>query len=156
MCLSYVQTRGSVPIHWEESGASPFQLRITVTRPLEASLPAFTRHFEDLLETYSQVHAINLLSSKDQEAALTESYEQHLMLAGERGEAIRDRVALSNFDFHAQSRLGGIESVKDQLAQCVREVGEGFGATVVSVGKDGTGEVVIEQRGVFRTNCKGA
>ncbi|KAM0755638.1 hypothetical protein T439DRAFT_8341 [Meredithblackwellia eburnea MCA 4105] len=150
LVFSYVQIRGSVPLFWEEVGIQPFGLKITITRPIEASLPAFTRHFTDLIDTYSSLHIINLLSSKDQEAQLTDSYALHLDRAG-----LRDQVGLTAFDFHARSKLGGIESVRNQLSTVVGDVGETFGACVASVdgGEEGT-TVVMNQRGVFRTNCK--
>lgn len=138
----------------------PFGQKITVTRPLEASLPAFTRHFAELLETYDDVHIINLLSTKDQEALLTEAYELHLERSGFRKpkSAGGPGVGMTNFDFHARSKVGGIESVKNSLASIVGPIGEGFGACLASVeggrGEDGT-SLVVGQRGVFRTNCKG-
>ncbi|KAK4701408.1 synaptojanin, partial [Phenoliferia sp. Uapishka_3] len=151
MIISYVQVRGSVPLFWEEVGLQPFGLKITITRPLEASLPAFTRHFESLLDTYEHVHIVNLLSTKDQEAQLTDAYAAHLDKAGLKGE-----VGMTAFDFHARSKIGGIESVKSQLKNVVGSVGQGFGACIAAV--DGRGEesttLIMPQQGVFRTNCK--
>lgn len=141
---------------WEEGGASPFALKITITRPPEASLPAFIRHFEDLVDTYSNIHSINLLSAeKEGEIALTSAYEAHLAAASQVEDSIREHVAMTQFDFHAKSRIGGIESVKAQLATSVGLVEEQFGACIVSVDTDGSGSLVVGQRGVFRTNCKG-
>jgi hypothetical protein len=142
-------------VFWEEGGPQPFALKITITRPPEASLPAFLRHFEDLLDIYSSVHIINLLSSRDQEAALTEAYEAHLIAAAQVDETIRDNVSITEFDFHARSRIGGIESVKTQLATAVGQIEEQFGACFVAVDREGEATVVMGQRGVFRTNCKG-
>lgn len=157
LCLSFVQVRGSVPLFWEE-GAQPFG-KITVTRPQEASLPAFLRHFESLIDAYKSLHLVNLLSSKDQEALLTDAYESHLREAKRVDEDIRERVEMTNFDFHARSRVGGIESVKSQLASAIGAVSESFGSCLVGLedGEKGKGkaQVLVGQRGVFRTNCKG-
>ncbi|KAM0792451.1 hypothetical protein ACM66B_005128 [Microbotryomycetes sp. NB124-2] len=152
-CFSYVQTRGSVPVFWEEAG-TPLAVKITVTRPIEASLPAFIRHFDDLMDTYDSVHCINLLSSKDGEAALTASYSAHLATASQIEDRIRQHVSMTEFDFHAKSRIGGIESVRSQLASSIGETEQHFGACLVNVEKDGAGSLVIGQQGVFRTNCK--
>ncbi|ORY72560.1 SacI homology domain-domain-containing protein [Leucosporidium creatinivorum] len=154
-CFSYAQVRGSVPLFWEEGGQQPFALKITITRPPEASLPAFVRHFEDLVDTYGDIHAINLLSAeKEGEIALTNAFEAHLVAAGQVEESIREQVAMTHFDFHAKSRIGGIESVKAQLASTVGPVEEQFGACIIGVDQDGGGSLVVGQRGVFRTNCK--
>ncbi|GJN88599.1 hypothetical protein Rhopal_001565-T1 [Rhodotorula paludigena] len=154
LCFSFVQTRGSVPLFWEEGGGQPFNPKITITRPIEASLPAFLRHFEDLLEHYSRIHIINLLAAKEGEAALTMAYEAHLRAAAEADENIHDGVGMTAFDFHHHAKLGGIESVKHHLLRAVGEVEENFGACVVGVGEDGRATPILSQRGVFRTNCK--
>lgn len=154
MCFSYVQIRGSVPVFWEETGL-PFGLKITITRPIESSLPAFLRHFESLIDNYSSLHIVNLLSSKDQEVLLTEAYQAHLAASKLIDEEIKENVFMTNFDFHARSRVGGIESIKTQLASVVGAVEERFGACLVAVDSEGQGSLIVGQRGVFRTNCKG-
>ncbi|GAA5914549.1 hypothetical protein JCM8208_001200 [Rhodotorula glutinis] len=156
MCWSYVQTRGSVPLFWEEGGGQPFNPKITITRPIEASLPAFLRHFEDLLEHYGALHCINLLGSKEGEAALTLAYEAHLRAAADADDNIAGAVGMTAFDFHQHAKVGGIETVKHHLARAVGEVSEGFGACVVGVDAQGRPTPILSQRGVFRTNCKGA
>lgn len=142
-------------VFWEELGVQPFGLKITVTRPIEASLPAFLRHFEELIDNYSSIHVINLLSSKDQEASLTATYEAHLAAAALVDEDVRDQVRITNFDFHARSRVGGIESVKSQLANTVGDAEAEYGSCLISIDQNGEGTLVMGQRGVFRTNCKG-
>lgn len=154
--MQHVLTNRRTPVFWEEGGGQPFNPKITITRPIEASLPAFLRHFEDLLEHYSRIHIINLLAAKEGEAALTMAYEAHLRAAGEADENIHDGVGMTAFDFHHHAKLGGIESVKHHLLRAVGEVEENFGACVVGVGEDGRATPILSQRGVFRTNCKGA
>ncbi|BGP54025.1 Inositol-1,4,5-trisphosphate 5-phosphatase 1 [Rhodotorula sphaerocarpa] len=155
LCFSYVQTRGSVPLFWEEGGSQPFNQKIAVTRPIEASLPAFLRHCEDLFDHYARFHVLNLLANKEGEAILTMAYEAHLRAAQDADENVRLNVGMTAFDFHARSRDGGgIESVQAQLWRELESVEETIGACVVGV--DGHGEVarVMTQNGVFRTNCK--
>ena len=153
-CFSYTQLRGSVPVFWEEGGQQPFNVKVTVTRPIEASLPAFTKHFDDLLDEYSSVHIINLLAQKDLEAGLTLAYEAHLAAATQVDDSIRASVGMTEFDFHARSRIGGIESVRSQLGQVVGGVQEGFGSCLVQVDEKGRGTVIVGQQGAFRTNCR--
>ncbi|GAA5878352.1 hypothetical protein JCM16303_002744 [Sporobolomyces ruberrimus] len=165
LCFSYVQTRGSVPLFWEEGGSQPFNPKITITRPLEASLPAFIRHFEDLLETYPSppvqtIQILNLLSrEKEGESSLTRSYLEHLKKAKEVDENIGERVEWTDFDFHFVSRMvGGIEKVRRALQDELGGKEETFGACVVGVENGRAGEeeapIVMKQSGIFRTNCK--
>lgn len=107
------------------------------------------------MEEYSSVHIINLLGIKDQEAILSNAYENHLVSASNVDENIREKVAMTPFDFHVRSRIGGIESVKSQLAVAVGVVEEQFGACLMSVDREGKASLLVGQRGVFRTNCKG-
>ncbi|GAA5931421.1 uncharacterized protein JCM15063_001462 [Sporobolomyces koalae] len=167
LCFSYVQTRGSVPLFWEEGGSQPFNPKITITRPLEASLPAFLRHFEDLLETYpnpplEKIQILNLLSrEKEGEASLTRSYQEHLKKAREVDENVAERVGWTEFDFHLVSRMvGGIEGIRRALTDELGGKEEFFGSFVVGFenGKEKDEEamtVVMKQSGIFRTNCKG-
>lgn len=153
-------------VFWEEGGSQPFNPKITITRPLEASLPAFLRHFEDLLETYpnpptSTIQILNLLSrEKEGETALTRSYAEHLKRAKEVDENLEERVGWTEFDFHRVSRMvGGIEGVRRALGDELGGREETFGACVVGVedGRDGeeNATIVMKQSGIFRTNCKG-
>ncbi|SCV69109.1 BQ2448_2129 [Microbotryum intermedium] len=154
MCFSFVQTRGSVPLFWEEGGPNPLAPKISINRPPEASLPAFIRHFEELVDTYDAIHIVNLLSHREQEAALTDAYAQHLATAQSLDENIGDRIDLTAFDFHARSKTGGIESIRSSLSQILGRKEEEFGACIVTFEGDGVPKVVTRQRGVFRTNCK--
>jgi hypothetical protein len=64
--ISYVQIRGSVPIFWEERVNS----KPNLTRSAEASVPAFKKHFDELLRLYQRVCIINLLSKRKKEEEL--------------------------------------------------------------------------------------
>lgn len=152
--MSYVQLRGSVPLFWDEGGQQPFGVKVTITRPIEASLPAFLKHFDDLTEEYSEIHVLNLLAQKDLEEGLTRAYETHLAAASQVDDTVRTHVEMTNFDFHARSRIGGIESVRSQLGQVIGPAQQQFGACVVSVNEGVLGSVVVGQQGAFRTNCR--
>ena len=102
-CLS----RPPHTVFWEQQGLQTFGQRIQITRP-QASQPAFDRHFAGLVEEYGAVHAINLLGTKENEAALTMAYTRHMSIARH---SVGDTVGITNFDFHATVKYGGHESV---------------------------------------------
>lgn len=166
--MSYVQTRGSVPLFWEQQGLQAFNARIQVTRSRAASQPAFDRHFSDLLAHYKHVHALNLLGTRDAETVLASAYAEHMRnseaeemflaaLSKEDGiiEAEQDpmdRIGLTNFDFHTVTRLNsGIDGMKRELRrlEAVQLKLHTFGYTLVGP----SGALLRRQRGVFRTNC---
>lgn len=64
-----------------------------------------------------------------------------------------ERIGLTNFDFHATSRIaGGIEGVRSELRYLgpVQLKKKAFGYTLV---EPRGGSLVVRQEGVFRTNC---
>ncbi|OWZ31660.1 phosphatidylinositol phosphate phosphatase [Cryptococcus neoformans c45] len=167
VCMSYVQVRGSVPLFWQQpsAGLGTLQQRVEITRPPQATQPAFDKHFLELLSEYNSIHAINLLGQKDAESMLSQAYSSHLASLKsaldkappeekERMNAApRGALELSPYDFHSAVRLGGHGKVRYDLDKSLREVvssRERFGWTVVDMDN---GDVVEEQQGVFRTNC---
>lgn len=64
------------------------------------------------MEEYGDIHAVNLLGSKENEATLTSAYTRHLQIA--RG-ALGDDLSITNFDFHNAVRIGGHDSVVRDL-----------------------------------------
>ncbi|KAI0375801.1 inositol polyphosphate phosphatase [Pilatotrama ljubarskyi] len=147
-CYGYVQVRGSVPLFWEQQGLQTFGQRIQITRP-QASQPAFDRHFAGLVEEYGAVHAINLLGTKENEAALTAAYTRHMKSAQH---VLGDSIGLTNFDFHAAVRIGGHESVFREIRRLENVVDnlDRFGFAMADAN---TNEIITEQKGIFRTNC---
>nr|ODN92411.1 phosphatidylinositol phosphate phosphatase [Cryptococcus depauperatus CBS 7841] len=165
--MSYVQVRGSVPLFWEQpsQGLQTLQQRVEITRPPQATQPAFDKHFLELLEHYNCIHAINLLGQKDAEAKLSLAYSSHLAALKENLEQIpksekedmvvqpRGALELTPYDFHSVVRIEGHDAVRRDLDKELVKVmrsREKFGWTLVDIK---SGEVVVEQCGVFRTNC---
>lgn len=148
-CWSYVQVRGSIPLFWEQQGLQIGGQRIQITRPQAASQPAFERHFAQLVEEYETVHAINLLGTKENEAALTSAYTAHLktMRAGGTSD-----VSMSNLDFHAVVRTMGHDAVSATLRSLegVQNGLNNYGFTTVELPSK---TLITPQVGVFRTNC---
>ncbi|KAL9616124.1 MAG: hypothetical protein Q9160_008980 [Pyrenula sp. 1 TL-2023] len=173
VCFSYVQIRGSVPVFWESSSSLiPGQQKIQITRSVEATQPAFDKHFEGLNTTYGPIHIVNLLSeTKPGEYELSERYQYHiskcsLMRNGEKNVASSHRMLRSTeYDFHAETRGGnGYEGAR-MIRRYLDESAEGFAyflseevvdeTSTVNKGQPGLRRtiVVLQQEGMFRTNC---
>ncbi|KAK0315758.1 Inositol-1,4,5-trisphosphate 5-phosphatase 1 [Friedmanniomyces endolithicus] len=173
LCFSYVQCRGSVPIFWEQASGLPGQQKITITRSADATRPAFEKHFDALAQAYGDIFVVNLLSDeKSSEMQITQQYVQHInesslneRVQGGDGKASEHmHLRHYNYDFHALTRgpngyeaASGIRrwiessaiSFEFFLSQQMDQIIQKDGRKHSVVGSN----VVLEQSGVFRTNC---
>jgi hypothetical protein len=172
LCFSYVQCRGSIPIFWEQTSGLPGQQKITITRSVEATQPAFDKHFETLSEVYGDVFVVNLLSEeKPNEVQLTQQYMHHIkhgslnhqQSQSETNEYGHKHLDHLNYDFHAETRAGGYEAASG-IRRYIERAALAFDfllteSTKETVRKDGIQQTlygqndVLKQSGVFRTNC---
>lgn len=172
LCFSYVQIRGSVPVFWEQApGLLPGQQRIQITRSPEATQPAFDKHFELLELKYGTIHILNLLSaSKPGEDELTTRYKHHVIRSPSRqvveldvteGQRILQH---SQFDFHAATKGPAGYEAASNVRRLIENHVEGFVYFLCSDAEPGSAinvnnmpargsAVILQQGGVFRTNC---
>ena len=174
LCFSYVQIRGSVPVFWEQAAnLRPGQQRIQIARSPEATQPAFDKHFELLELKYGSIHILNLLSaSKPGEVELTTRYKHHVMRSPSRqvieldvteGQRILQH---SQFDFHAETKGPLGYEAASNVRRLIDDQVEGFVYFLCNdvesepiPANHGTNTpargsaVILQQGGVFRTNC---
>ncbi|SPN96917.1 related to phosphatidylinositol phosphate phosphatase [Cephalotrichum gorgonifer] len=169
--FSYVQVRGSLPVFWEQApDLIPGRQKITITRSPDGTQPAFNKHFQELEGTYGAVHIVNLLSdAKPGEAELTQLYRygaSHcpLSMPGENRSSDHALLRSTEYDFHAETKAMGYEAAKgirkyiessiDAFAYYLaQEADDSADGGSVSPGKNARLVVVLQQEGVFRTNC---
>lgn len=60
---SFLQTRGSVPLFWEQPGVQVGSHKVRLSRGSEASCSALSNHFRALKQRYGKVVVVNLLGS---------------------------------------------------------------------------------------------
>lgn len=170
--FSYSQVRGSVPVFWEQAaGLLPNQQKISITRSPDGTQPAFNKHFQDLEHKYGAVHVVNLLSeSKPGEVELSQLYRygiSHCPLSrpGEKHNSEHSLLNATEYDFHAETKgPTGYEAARG-IRRYIADSAEGF-AYYLAEETDSPGEhangtphvnrryvVVLQQEGVFRTNC---
>lgn len=170
--FSYVQIRGSVPIFWEQSpGLIPGHQKIVITRSPDGAQPAFDKHFEELEQAYGAVHVINLLSEvKPGEAELSSGFRyglKHSPLSSKDRTGSLDHALLcaTEYDFHAETKGPTGYEAAQEIRRYIANSADGF-AYYMSVEMDDTAKgrsstseghrrfvVVLQQEGVFRTNC---
>ncbi|KAJ5732828.1 hypothetical protein N7493_004309 [Penicillium malachiteum] len=173
IAFSYVQVRGSVPIFWEQTpGLIPGQQKIEITRSSEATRHAFNQHFEALELEYGAVHVVNLLSElRSGEAELSARYRQHIAGSSLRKKEDHGKAAhhsllrLTEYDFLAETRGPAGYEASNQIKYELAGSLDGFAYFLsedtarpnasIDEREDAlsTSSVILQQDGVFRTNC---
>lgn len=140
---SFVQTRGSIPLHWSQEPNLRYKPdpRIRNARHEEA----FTRHFESQVLNYGRQVAVNLVNGKGPEGKLHDAFRNLIETSGRQ--MIKDNVRYEHFDFHHECRKmrwDRLSILMDRLEQDRETMG-------YFLLREGV--VLLEQEGVFRTNC---
>ncbi|KAA8893460.1 SacI homology domain-containing protein [Sphaerosporella brunnea] len=166
--FSYCQIRGSIPIFWEQqTGLLPNQQKIQITRSPEATQPAFDKHMDGLALKYGAIHLVNLLSeSKLGEAELSSRYHKHVRhspLSVDGQSSIKGSSASllrsTKYDFHAETKGPGGYEAASQIQHIVQHSADAFGYFLMEGAPEDEGGpregflTVLQQEGVFRTNC---
>ena len=143
---SYVQTRGSVPLFWEQPGIQVGSHKVKISRGFEASAPAFDRHLNMIKQRYGQQVMVNLLGcsvigSKEGEAMLSQLFQtRHNM-------SEHSDVPHILFDYHQECRGGNMKNLSKLKAK-VEKYLESFSLFYAA-----NNTVILEQTGTVRTNC---
>ncbi|KAI8959826.1 putative SAC1 protein [Daldinia sp. FL1419] len=77
--LSYVQTRGSVPVYWAEINALKYTPKLQV-RGIETALPAAKKHFDEQIRIYGDNYLVNLVNQGGREKRIKDAYEQMVQM----------------------------------------------------------------------------
>ena len=174
--LSYVQTRGSVPVHWVEINTLHYTPDLQV-RAVETAIDAARKHFDEQIDLYGDNYLVNLVNQKGRENRVKDAYEQLVRtLVSKPGEThnaddysseqlrivepIRrsqkyDRLHYVYFDFHNETKglkWHRAQLLLDQLKQGLTQGGY-FRATDMPGDTLGQLEVRYHQTAVVRTNC---
>lgn len=139
---SFIQTRGSVPLFWEQPGVQVGVHKIKMSRGFEASTPAFERHILNLKNLYGYQLLINLLGRKEGEAILSAAYREHLKKSSHSFD-----THMVEFDYHRHCGGGKYDNIKVLMKQAKPSL------TNFSFYSNVRGEVSSSQIGTFRTNC---
>lgn len=144
---SYLQTRGSVPLFWEQPGVQVGSHKVKLSRGFECSADAFDRHMRMMKRRYGKQAIVNLLGtsligSKEGEAMLSNEFQRH-----HKESAAHLDVPHLVFDYHQECR-GGNPLALGKLKSRLESVCPNFGIFYAS------GEQTLkEQQGTIRTNC---
>jgi hypothetical protein len=174
--LSYVQTRGSVPVFWSEVSNLHYVPELQI-RGVDSALGAAQCHFDQQIEIYGDQYLVNLVKQKGREQRVKEAYEQVVqslvsdpsiskssdhrspeklnVIEPTKSKSRYDRLHYVYFDFHNETKGLQWHRTKillQQLEQPIIQRGY-FRAVDMPGDSQGTVEVRNRQGAVVRTNC---
>ncbi len=98
--LSYVQTRGSVPVFWAEVNDLHYTPRLQV-RGVDSAIAAARRHFDEQIRLYGDNYLVNLVNHKGREERVKEAYEQMVRTLVSSPADERQSDAITDEKFHS-------------------------------------------------------
>lgn len=171
--LSYVQTRGSVPVFWAEVNTLHYTPKLQI-RGVETAAGAARKHFDEQISLYGENYMVNLVNQKGREMRVKDAYEQLVKILQsaprETSEADRktnekfniiepgdkkswyDHLHYIYFDFHNETK--GLKWHRAQLLLDQLKDGLTAGGYFHGIDKPSGGvDVRRKQTAVVRTNC---
>jgi hypothetical protein len=174
--MSYVQTRGSVPVYWAEVNTLPYTPKLQI-RGVETAVSAAKAHFEEQIRLYGDNYLVNLVNQKGREKRVKDAYEQMVRLlvsspmegssqdkiSDEKFRVVEpsgrkqalDRLHYVYFDFHNETKglqWHRAQLLLDQLHDAL-EKQQYFRGVDMPADVEGRLEVRNHQTSVVRTNC---
>lgn len=174
--MSYVQTRGSVPVFWAEVNDLHYTPRLQI-RGVETAVEAARKHFDEQIRFYGENYLVNLVNQKGREDRVKKAYEQmvrtlvsspeegvegdnfseekvHAVESGLKRQKM-DRLHYVYFDFHNETKglqWHRAQLLLDQLTEGLIK-GQYFRGVEMPGDPNGALETRLQQSAVVRTNC---
>lgn len=173
--MSYVQTRGSVPVFWAEINDLHYTPKLQI-RGVDTAQKAARKHFLEQIRIYGENYLVNLVNQRGREERVKKAYEQMvraLVSAPEEdveadrktselfheiepkgGKQRMDKLHYIYFDFHNETKglkWHRAQLLLDQLMDGLNK--GGYFKGVEMPGNTEALDVRLRQTAVVRTNC---
>ncbi|NP_001427943.1 phosphatidylinositide phosphatase SAC2 isoform 14 [Homo sapiens] len=138
--LSFVQTRGSVPVFWSQVGYR-YNPRPRLDRSEKETVAYFCAHFEEQLNIYKKQVIINLVDQAGREKIIGDAYLKQVLLFN------NSHLTYVSFDFHEHCRgmkFENVQTLTDAIYDIILDM---KWCWVDEAG------VICKQEGIFRVNC---
>uniref|UniRef100_A0A2D4J751 SAC domain-containing protein n=3 Tax=Micrurus lemniscatus lemniscatus TaxID=129467 RepID=A0A2D4J751_MICLE len=138
--LSFVQTRGSVPVFWSQVGYR-YNPRPRLDKCEKETVTYFCAHFEEQLNIYKKQIIINLVDQTGREKIIGDAYLKQVLLYN------NPSLTYVSFDFHEHCRgmkFENVQTLTDAISDIITDV---KWCWVDQAG------VICKQEGIFRVNC---
>lgn len=146
---SYVQTRGSMPMKWEQTPNIRYKPKPKLVGDYEDSVRSFRLHFQQQVQLYGQQVSVNLIDQKRDEGVMERLYHRMFSQVNLGDD---DKLHYEYFDFHKECS----KMRYDRLELLMRQLGRyslGYFHCEDIGGSCGRKPPKKTQTGVFRTNC---
>ncbi|WFD05287.1 Phosphoinositide phosphatase sac1 [Malassezia vespertilionis] len=141
--MSFVQTRGSVPVFWGEVNNLRYKPDLVI-EDSHLTMPAIEKHMSEQVAIYGKNYLVNLVNQKGYEKPVKEAYERAVSQLG------NPLVQYDYFDFHHECKGMRFDRVSILLEQLQRE---GLSSTdYFSLDLNSVPRLQL-QKSVVRTNC---
>uniref|UniRef100_A0A8C7WEA2 Inositol polyphosphate-5-phosphatase F n=1 Tax=Oncorhynchus mykiss TaxID=8022 RepID=A0A8C7WEA2_ONCMY len=138
--LSFVQSRGSVPVFWSQAGYR-YNPRPRLEKGEKETIPYFAAHFDEQLNLYKKQVIINLVDQSGREKIIVDAYLKQVLLYN------NPNLTYVSFDFHEHCRgmkFENVQTLTDAISDIIADMRWGW--------VDQAG-VICHQEGIFRVNC---
>uniref|UniRef100_A0A8C4T3X1 Inositol polyphosphate-5-phosphatase F n=1 Tax=Erpetoichthys calabaricus TaxID=27687 RepID=A0A8C4T3X1_ERPCA len=138
--LSFVQTRGSVPVFWSQVGYR-YNPRPRLEKGEQENIPYFAAHFEEQLKIYKKQVIINLVDQTGREKLIGDAYLKQVLRYNSPD------LTYVSFDFHEHCRgmkFENVQTLTDAISDIILDM---KWCWVDQAG------VICKQEGIFRVNC---
>lgn len=139
---SFVQTRGSIPLHWSQRPNLRYKPKPELMSSKGEDTTSLQRHLDSQVITYGKMMVINLVDQKGSELLLEEAYRNSI------DEIKSEHVQYLAFDFHKECSKMRWHRLSILLDKIGLEQ-ENYGYFM----QQRDNKVIMKQIGVFRTNC---
>ncbi|WRT70889.1 uncharacterized protein IL334_007888 [Kwoniella shivajii] len=123
--LSFVQTRGSVPLFWAEVNNLRYKPDLQIMDYTETP-NALANHLHSLINIYGHVHLVNLVNQKGHEQPVKEAFEKYISMVSSSDPIISEKAHYLYFDFHHECRklrFDKIQLLIDRLENDLNSMG---------------------------------
>uniref|UniRef100_A0ABI7X0H4 Inositol polyphosphate-5-phosphatase F n=1 Tax=Felis catus TaxID=9685 RepID=A0ABI7X0H4_FELCA len=138
--LSFIQTRGSVPVFWSQVGYR-YNPRPRLDKSEKDTIAYFCAHFEEQLKIYKKQVIINLVDQAGREKIIGDAYLKQVLLFNS------SHLTYVSFDFHEHCRgmkFENVQTLTDAIYDIILDM---KWCWVDQAG------VICKQEGIFRVNC---
>ncbi|XP_029416599.1 phosphatidylinositide phosphatase SAC2 isoform X4 [Nannospalax galili] len=138
--LSFIQTRGSVPVFWSQVGYR-YNPRPQLDKSEKETVACFCAHFEEQLKIYKKQVIINLVDQAGREKIIGDAYLKQVLLFN------NSQLTYVSFDFHEHCRgmkFENVQTLTDAIYDIILDM---KWCWVDQAG------VICKQEGIFRVNC---
>ncbi|KAL8187262.1 UNVERIFIED_CONTAM: Phosphatidylinositide phosphatase SAC2 [Gekko kuhli] len=138
--LSFVQTRGSVPVFWSQVGYR-YNPRPRLDKCEKETISYFRAHFEEQLKIYTKQVIINLVDQAGREKIIGDAFLKQVLLYN------NPSLTYVSFDFHEHCRgmkFENVQTLTDAISDIITDM---KWCWVDQAG------VICKQEGIFRVNC---